>query len=201
MIGMFFFSMILPPFTNHIRKKKNMEKNRMEKPTIVPFSKGHPHGAVGVPPENLAVFEILKMSEVNAPPYFTRGFLGVWFTGSDPIYSKHMISRDFTGNCRLSVVCHSILSKAISHPIWLIYKKLLIEISLRVAGKSVAIGTSQLRLYLFENTIQSFCSFWEPMVCWRADRWWMVPFFFRRNQAKIVWDISNFLSWFRHFLS
>lgn len=58
-------------------KKQHAKKDHTEKPTLFPFSKGRPHGAVGVPPENLAVFEILKMSEVNAPPYFTRGFLGV----------------------------------------------------------------------------------------------------------------------------
>lgn len=58
-------------------KKQHAKKDHTEKPTLFPFSKGRPHGAVGVPPENLAVFEILKMSEVNAPETTPRQPIGI----------------------------------------------------------------------------------------------------------------------------
>lgn len=73
--------------------------------------KGHPHGAVGVPPENLAVFEILKMSEVNAPETTPRQPIGIcisrevfWeFDSPDLIRSirntwYHVILREIAGS-------------------------------------------------------------------------------------------------------
>ena len=200
MIGMFFL-VWSSRHGNHIRKKTTCKKRSHGETNPFPvFKRASTRGRWSPTRKSCCIRDPEDVRSKRSPVFHERFFGSLIHRIWSDLFETHDITW-FYGKLQ-ALCCMPFHFEQGDLPSNLVdLQKIAVEISLRVAGKSVAIGTSQLRLYLFENTIQSFCSFWEPMVCWRADRWWMVPFFFRRNQAKIVWDISNFLSWFRHFLS